>query len=214
MNWEIGKGIYNMAKGGVLLASDILSLGASALVDVIAACVEFIYKVCTRYIQAGNMNAWVKDVQAVTRNRNMWKADPLDGKWRPSIVYNDQQFVRLFEAGCNASVCVPMLTLNSSIAGDLMMFVKLFDDTGRILGQSTGDSLHGPSAEAQKAFDAAYEYWSMLKERGRDYLESTGFQFTSSHKDVQGCMHHAIEHHKGIASYTDRALAFAAGSGS
>ena len=214
MNWEIGKGIYNMAKSGVLLASDILSLGASALVDVIAACVEFIYKVCTRYIQAGNMNAWVKEVQAATRDRNTWKADPLDGTWRPSIVYNDQQFVRLFEAGCNASVCVPMLTLNSSIAGDLMMFVKLFDDTGRILGQSTGDSLHGPSAEALKAFDAAYEYWSMLKERGRDYLESTGFQFTSSRKDVQGYMHHAIEHHKGIASYTDRALAFAAGSGS
>jgi len=212
MNWEIGKGLYELAKGGVLLACDLLSLGASALVDVIAACVELAYKVITRYSQASKMNAWVKQVQAATGDRNTWKADSLDGQWRPRIVYNDRDFLHLFEDGCNASVCVPMMTLNSGIAGDLMMFVKMFDDTGSILGQSTGASLRGPTAEAQAKFDAGQEYWSLLKERGRDYLESTGFQFTSSDKVVQGLMRHAIKHHQRIASFADRALAFGAGS--
>lgn len=210
MDWEIGKGIYAMAKGGVLLVADLHSFGATAIIDVLAACVEFAYKVCTRYFQAGSMNAWVKEVQAVTRDRNAWKADPLDGKWRPSTVYNDREFNHLFENGCNSSVCVPMMTLNSGITGDLMMFMKMFDDTGSILGQSTDASLHGPSAEAQTKFNAAQEYWSHLKARGRDYLESTGFEFTSSDKDVRGYMHHAIEHHQRISSFTDRALTLAA----
>ena len=201
-----------MAKGGVKLASNLLSLGASALVDVIAACVEFVYKFCTRYFQGLKMNAWVKEVKDVTGNRNGWRADPLDGKWRPSIVYDDRRFRQLFERGCDASVCVPMMTLNSGIAGDLMMFVKIFDDTGSILGQSTGVSLDGPSAEAQKKFDAAEKYWSLLKEKGRDYLEDTGFKFTSTDKVAQGLMHHAYEHHTSVLSGTDELLAFGVGS--
>jgi len=107
-----------------------------------------------------------------------------------------------------------MMTLNSGIAGDLMMFVKIFDDTGNILGQRGGGGIDGPSADAQKKFDAGQKYWSLLKERGRDYLESTGFQFTSSDKVVQGLMHHATKHHTSVLSFTDGALAFLGGSNS
>ena len=210
MNWEIGKGLYSLAKGAVLLTTDVLTLGASALVNVIAACVELAYKVITRYSQASKMNDWVQRVKAATRDRRDWKKDPLDAKLRPAIVFDDRKFNDLFEDGCNASVCIPMMTLNSGIAGDLMMFVKIFDDTGTILGQRAADS--GPSAEAQKKFDAGHAYWSLLKERGRDYLASTGFQFKSADNLVQSLMQHAIRDHQRVVTFTDKALAFGAGS--
>lgn len=212
MNWDIGRGIYTMAKGGVALAADIATAGASALISAIAACVEFAWKVINRYLEGLKMNAWIKEVKSVTRDRSTWKADPKDGKWRPAIAYKEREFLMLFEKGCNASVCIPMMTLNSGITGDLMMFMKMFDDTGSILGQSTGASLQGPTAEAQKKFNAGQEYWTALKHKSRNYLESTGFDFMSSDKVVAGLMDHAIKHHTGIASKADRALAFAAGS--
>jgi hypothetical protein len=135
MNWAIGKGLYNAAKGGAKLAGNLASLGASALIDVIAACLEFAWKFLTRFFEGRWMKQWITMVQEHTRNRNNWKADPKDGVLRPRIVYDDVAFTSLFEQGCRASVCVPMLTLNSGISGDLMMFLKMFDDTGGILGQ-------------------------------------------------------------------------------
>jgi hypothetical protein len=212
MNWDIGSGIYSMAKGGVMLATDIVGSGAGAIVGVVAACVEFAWKFITRLLQGLKMNAWIKEVKSATGNRNAWKADPKDGKWRPSIVYSERDFRTLFENGCNASVCVPMMTLNSGITGDLMMFMKMFDDTGSILGQSTGASLQGPTKEAQKKFNAGEGYWSLMKQKSRNYLEGTGFKFISSDKVAAGLMKHAIEHHTTVSSMAERALAFAAGS--
>jgi hypothetical protein len=215
MNWAIGKGVYNAAKGGVKLAGNLFSLGASALIDVIAACLEFVWKFLTRFFEGGWMKEWIGIVKSYTRNRNDWKADPKDGVWRPRIVYDDAAFKSLFELGCEASVCVPMLTLNSGISGDLMMFMKMFDDTGGILGQGTGQSSDGtrPSAGAQQQFDAASAYWTQLKEFGRNYLESTGFRFTSSDPVASGLMWHAIKHHEGGAMSTaDKVLNFVAGA--
>ena len=215
MNWAIGKGLYNAAKGGAKLAGNLASLGASALIDVIAACLEFAWKFLTRFFEGRWMKQWITMVQEHTRNRNDWKADPKDGVWRPRIVYDDAAFTSLFEQGCRASVCVPMLTLNSGISGDLMMFVKMFDDTGGILGQGTGKSSSGstPTAGAQQQFNAASGYWSQLKECGRNYLESTGFTFTSSDRVARGLMWHAIKHHQGGPMSTgDKVLSFLAGA--
>lgn len=161
------------------------------------------------------MKHWITVVRNCTGNRNDWKADPKDGVWRPRIVYDDAAFTALFEQGCEASVCVPMLTLNSGISGDLMMFMKMFDDTGGILGQGTGQSSNGnkPSAGAQKQFDAASGYWTQLKEWGRNYLESTGFTFRSSDPVARGLMWHAITHHQGGSmSMGDKVLSFIAGA--
>ena len=161
------------------------------------------------------MKEWITLVKATTGNRNDWKADPKDGVWRPRIVFDDRAFMSLFERGCQASVCVPMLTLNSGITGDLMMFTKMFDDTGGILGQGSGLSSQGnkPSAGAQRQFDAAASYWTQLKESGRNYLESTGFTFTSSDRVVGGLMWHALNHHKGGPKSTgDKVLSFLAGA--
>lgn len=216
MNWAIGKGIYSVAKGGAKLAGNLLSLGASALIDVIAACLEFAWKFLTRFLEGRAMREWIITVKHRCGDRNDWKADPKDGAWRPRIVYDDNAFLSLFEQGCQASVCVPMLTLNSGISGDLMMFTKMFDDTGGILGQGTGIGSHGnkPTEGAQRQFDAATEYFTQLKEFGRNYLESTGFTFRSTDPVAAGLMWHAIKHHQGGPMSTgDKVLSFLAGGG-
>jgi len=216
MNWAIGKGIYNVAKGGAKLAGNLLSLGASALIDVIAACLEFAWKFLTRFLEGRAIREWITTVRHRCGDRNDWKADPKDGVWRPRIVYDDNAFKSLFEQGCQASVCVPMLTLNSGISGDLMMFTKMLDDTGGILGQGTGIGSHGnrPTEGAQKQFGAANEYFTQLKEFGRNYLESTGFTFRSADPVAAGLMWHAIKHHQGgPMSMGDKVLGFLAGGG-
>lgn len=195
MNWAIAKGAYNAAKGGAKLAGNLMSWGASALIDVIAAAIEFAWKFLSRLAEGFLMRGWIDLVKALTRDRNDWKADPRDGVWRPRIVYNDKAFREVFEAGCEASVCVPMMTLNSGIAGDQMMFMKMFDDTGALLGQGSGQDK--PTAAAQAEFDAGTKYLTRLKEYGRNYLESTGFTFTSSDLVARGLMWHAINHHQG-----------------
>jgi len=215
MNWSIAKGAYNAAKGGAKLAGNLASYGASALIDVIAACVEFAWKFLSRLFEAHWMKSWIDDLRGQTSNRNEWRADPSDNVWRPRIVYDDAAFTELFERGCEASACVPMLTLNSGISGDQMMFMKMFDDTGGILGQGSGQSSLGnkPSAAAQKQFDAATAYWTQLKEWGRNYLAGTGFTFASSDPVARGLMWHAIQHHQGGSMSTgDKVLSFLAGS--
>lgn len=199
MNWAIGKGLYNAAKGGAQLTGNLFSLGASALIDVIAACMEFAWKFLIRFFEGRWIKEWITLVRSSTSNRNDWKADPKDGVWRPRIVYDDAAFTALFERGCQASVCVPMLTLNSGISGDLMMLTKMFDDTGGMAGQGQ--------------FDSAAAYWTRLKESGRNYLASTGFTFTSSDSVAKGLMWHAIKHHQGGPMSTgDKALHFLAGA--
>jgi hypothetical protein len=216
MNWAIGKGIYNAAKGGAKLAGNLFSLGASALIDVIAACLEFAWKLLSRFFEGRWMKEWIILVRSTTGNRGDWIADPKDGVPRPRIVFDDAAFTALFESGCQASVCVPMMTLNSGITGDLMMFTKMFDDTGGILGQGSGVSSDGnkPSASAQQKFNAAEGYWTQLKESGRNYLESTGFTFSSSDRVAGGLMWHALNHHQGGPMSTgDKVLSFLAGGG-
>ena len=44
-----------------------------------------------------------------------------------------ERFKAFYEEGCNASACVPMLTLNTGICGDLMMLMRLLDDRGQVL---------------------------------------------------------------------------------
>ncbi|MFO1159561.1 MAG: hypothetical protein U1E60_12035 [Reyranellaceae bacterium] len=210
MNWAIAKGAYNAAKGGAKLAGNLMSWGASALIDVIAAAIEFAWKFLTRLSEGILMRGWIDVVKAATSDRNTWKADPSNGVWRPRLVYDDKGFREVFEAGCEASVCVPMMTLNSGIAGDQMMFMKMFDDTGALLGQGSGQDK--PTTAAQAEFNAATKYFTLLKEYGRNYLESTGFTFTSSDKVARGLMWHAIYHHQGgRMENADKALHLLAG---
>jgi hypothetical protein len=180
MNWAIGKGLYNTIKGGAKLAGNFFTAGASAIVDLIAAALEFATRFIMRFFEGRAIRSWIDEVAGTCAGG--WVNDAKNGDVRrPAIAFDDSQFNALFERGCNASVCVPMMTLNSGICGDQMMFMRMFDDLGGVV--------------TQKTFDAATGYLRKLKETGRNYLRSTGFIFSSSSRDVQGYMAHAVHHH-------------------
>lgn len=185
INWDIGKGLYNTCKGAGKLAGNILSAGASTLIDLIAAGVEFLVRLATRAYEAWQMKAWIDLVRgAYNKEKTPWMEDPVGDQKvaRPRICYDNTKFTALFERGCRASVCVPMMSLNSGICGDQMAFMKMFDDAGNEI--------------TQDSFDTATEYFTRLKAMGRQYVRSTGFQFTSQKNDVQGYLFHAIKHHQ------------------
>jgi len=90
-----------------------------------------------------------------------------------------------------------MLTLNSGICGSLMTLIKMFDDNmqHQMVSQST--------------FDAGNDYFTRLKQFGRTYLSSAGFEFKSSNKGVQGLLNHAVnDHNRGEVGNVDKFLAF------
>jgi hypothetical protein len=210
MNWAIANGLYTMAKSGAKLGGNIASWGASALIDVISACVEFAWKLLSRAFESISMNKWIAEVKKLVAEGGT-KEDSNDGKMRPKIVYDDKAFYSLVERGCSASPCIPMMTLNSGISGDQMMFMKMFDDSGGILGQGNGIGNPAMATENQH-FKAGTEHWTHLKQWGRNYLESTGFTFNSGDVVARGLMRHAIlNHNSGSMSTGDKILHFAAG---
>ena len=189
MNWAIGKGLFNVIKGGAKLGLTFVTAGASAIIDAIAAGLEFATKFILRLIEGKAITAFIADVREACKNK--------DSENRPTIVHSAKDFNALFSKGCDASACVPMMTLNSGITGDQMMFMKMFDDTTR--GSQIG----------QTEFDAATGYFTKLKSYGAEYVRNSGFTFSSAKKDVQGYLHHAVVHHAaGNMSAADAALKF------
>lgn len=177
MNWAIGKGLYKVIKGGASLGLTFVTAGASAIVDAIAAGIEFATKIIMRMVEGRAIQKFLDKVKETYKTKETGSAG------RPAIVYNDEAFNALFAEGCDASACIPMMTINSGIAGDLMMFMKMFDDT------------RSAKMVVQQQFDAGTEYFQKLKQFGRDYVSSSGFRFSSAKKDVQGYLNHAVVHH-------------------
>lgn len=180
MNWAIGKGLFGMLKAGAKIGAAVMSVGASTIGDILAAAFEFVIKFIIRYFEGSQMRMFIE----VVRQHLEIKRKGPDGVQRPAIAYDAARFSKLFSLGCDASACVPMMTLNSGITGDQMMFMKMFDDTD------------AQNIVTQETFDHATEYFSLLKGTSRDYLRDSGFQFTSQKNDVRGYLWHAVTHHQ------------------
>jgi hypothetical protein len=173
MNLAIGKGLFTAIQGGAKIGLQFLTGAASSIVDLVAAFIELAVRVFKRIREGARMSKWIDEVKEVCKN-----VEHRDGVARPAIVTKDSEFTELFKRGCKASVCIPMMTLNSGVAGDQMMFMKMFDDTGRCVTQGS--------------FNAATAFFSRLKEVGKQYLRSTGFQFTSTCDQAAAWMKFAV----------------------
>jgi len=180
MNWAIGKGLFGVLKSGAKIGAAVMSVGASTIGDILASAFEFVIKFVLRYFEGSQMRMFVD----IARKHLEIKRKGPDGVERPAIAYDTTRFNHLFSFGCDASPCVPMLTLNSGITGDQMMFMKMFDDTD------------AHNVVDQETFNHATEYFNLLKGTGRDYLRDSGFQFTSQKNDVRGYLWHAVTHHQ------------------
>jgi hypothetical protein len=187
MNWAIGEGVYNAAKGGASIGLTVLAAGASggaaavatSILDAVAAGVEFATKIILRIVEGVGIQRFIERVKEACAAKD--NGDPV----RPAIVHDTRRFNELFSSGCDSSACIPMMTLNSGITGDQMMFMKMFDDTT------------AANMVSQEQFDAATHYFDQLKQFGRSYVKATGFRFSSHKPDVHGYLYHALTHHQG-----------------
>lgn len=225
MNWAIGAGLFNALKGAGKVGLLTISAGASAIGEAIMAGVEFIVKTLLRWREGERLRTFLAEArthyaasampdmepepepdweQVPTRGRSGAVTEPPKHRVRTqmiprpgSLVTDLAKFTAFFESGCNASPCVPMLTLNSGICGDLTQMMRLFDDAGAVLEREA----------AQTSFDAAAGYFTTLKGYGKSYMKKSGFTFTSPEPTVRGLLGHAVgDHADGPVSKWDAAL--------
>ena len=197
MNWSIGAGIWTTLKGVASTSLMVVSAGASTIGNVVAAALEFITKTILRIRESTKMESVLNEAKHLYHESHQASTSTESTSIQPkagSIVTNVEKFTEKYEEWCEASPCIPMITLNSGICGDLMQLMKMFDDT------ATG-------IVSQEMFDAAADYFTQLKQYGKNYLGSSGFEFTSASKYVSGLLYHAVNHHdEGSVSKTDAVL--------
>lgn len=192
MNWAIGAGMFSVIKGGAKLGMTFMTAGASVIIDAVAAGLEFATKFMLRLVEGHAIKKFLADVADACRTKV--GGDPA----RPAIVHDTTAFNDLFKRGCAASPCISMVTLNSGITGDQMMYMKMFDDTST------------PAMVSGDSFNSATAYFTSLKQHGRNYVRASGFAFSSTKNDVKGYLSHAINHHEsGNLSMADAALRMA-----
>ncbi|MEZ2348084.1 hypothetical protein [Terriglobus sp. RCC_193] len=208
MNWNIGMGLKDVLRGGASLGAQLVTLGAGALVDVILNVVEFLVKTLNRYMEITMTRSFLqlakrhyeKATEQSRRTRMHGTGRDVLGlpeNRSTNVIYNTEEFTSFFELGCEASVVVPMLVLNSSIAGSLMTMIHVTDSKG--------------SRISEEEFAAGDRYFTRLKQLGRQYMQTAGWKFSASNTYVSGLLGHAIHDHQAPASVLEGVRAFVRG---
>lgn len=206
MNWNIGTGLKDLLRGGASLGAQLVTLGASALVDVILNVVEFLVKALMRYMEIQMTRKFLELARtayalAKTTTERTGEGTELarlmpKGDRASNIIFNTQQFSSFFDVGCEASVVIPMLVLNSGIAGSLMTMIHMTRDNASI---------------SEEEFAAGDRYLTRMKQLGRQYLQTAGWKFTGKNQFVQGVLGHAVHDHQAPTSALDIFVGLARG---
>jgi hypothetical protein len=196
MTKGILKGLWTLLKGAVQVALAATLPGAQSLVSAVATGVEWVIKFCYRLYEQSCLNKFLLEArEALKEERKL--TSKVDGQLvlhrTGGLIHDLPKFKAFFQRGCNASPLIAMLTLNSGICGSLMVMMNMFNDVGVV---------------RQETFDAGNDYFTRLKEYGRDYFQSAGFEFTAvansaeesdvrTHQYINGILSHAVKHHTG-----------------
>lgn len=167
---NVGKGVYDMLKGGLDLGMQFASQGASSIVSLVMAAVEALAKTIWKLVEIVKMRS------VFGQGRELWEArlNPDSLHLRP-IAFN-----AWFKSHALMLPALPVLVLNTGICGDKMHFMKMFKDDDAVITQG--------------AFDDGCRYIDSLKVWGSDYLKDAGFGFTSSDPVVKGLLKMARKH--------------------
>ena len=196
MTKGILKGLWTLLKGAVQVALAATVPGAQSLVSAVATGVEWVIKFCFRLYEQSCLNKFLLEArEALKEERKL--TTKVEGQLvlhrTGGLIHDLPKFKAFFQRGCNASPLIAMLTLNSGICGSLMVMMNMFNDVGVV---------------RQETFDAGNDYFTRLKEYGRDYFQSAGFEFTAvansseesdvrTHQYISGILSHAVRHHTG-----------------
>ena len=155
MNLSIMQGLWQTLKGAGNIGLAFATWGVSMIVGLVTSLTEMVVKVLWRIVETIKM----KKVCAAANEYWRARGGPNALHTRPFAFHNwFRESVLLLPA-------LAVLTLNSGICGDKMVWLSMFSNGAQI-----------STAEFQKGS----EYVDSLKPWGTDYLESCGFSFFSS----------------------------------
>jgi hypothetical protein len=190
MSMGICGGLVDILKGASKVAVSMFLPGLGSLVSVTMSAIEWLIKLLSRLGEQFAIDAFLLRARKFYKIEKDRAIPGEDGRGQPNtakgtLITDTKAFTSFFQEGCNASPLIPMLTLNSGLAGSLMTMIKLFDDNGT---QST--RLSG----GRKEFDIGNDYFTRLKRYSVEYMRKSGFKFaplTSGDKSIAGYLTHA-----------------------
>lgn len=209
---ELGmlSGLVDILKGGAKLAASVFLPGLGSVISVFMSAIEWMIKFVYRWWHASQVKEFLKSAKkefekikgheksGITEHKaststqkeildfgyekpDAYKSKPIPG----TIITDSDQFTQFFQQGCDASPLIPMLVLNSGLAGSLMTFLDLFEPDGRQSARGNG----GPDE-----FQIGGAYFNKLKLYSAEYMKSSGFKFNARKNDdqfIHGLLMHA-----------------------
>ena len=190
-------GLWTALKGAADIALNTILPGAGSLVSMIAGGLEWIIKALCRLVEhsriknflekAGRLWSYEKSIAVkVPDGAGGVRYEASKNGSNGSIVHNIKRFSDFYKEGCDASVVIPMITLNSSICGSIFQQIEF-------LRPVRGGAMQMPID--RKTFDAGVSYFDRLKRVSHEYLVSSGFVFLSRTKELDGIIYHACRDH-------------------
>jgi hypothetical protein len=199
IEWQVVKGmlygLWTALKGAADIAMNAFLPGTGSLASVVMAALEWIAKLIFRLVERGRVQKFLEEhaQRLWTTERDL--AERSEGPTIPghvgpsyvyepsrtpnsrSVVHNRARFVEFFKKGCDASVMLPMITLNSGICGSIYEQIEMLEPNGRI---------------SQSEFDAGVRYFTRLRRITGTYLRSCGFRFSGKSPYIKGVLAHAV----------------------
>jgi hypothetical protein len=196
MDMGMLKGLGEIFKGATKAAVGTFLPGLGSLVTVVMSAIEWMIKLIYRLLERSAIGEFLKKARAhykTEKDRAQLEPGPargVRGNREPNtqpggLITNTAAFTEFFQEGCKASPIIPMLTLNSGLAGSLMTMVELFEADG-----SQSSAKGGSRTE----FDIAGSYFNRLKLYSVGYLKTCGFKFRPLDPDdnlLRGFLQHA-----------------------
>jgi hypothetical protein len=178
------EGLWQCSKGAANAGVSSVTMGAGALLNLCAALFEAIVRIVYRLIESSRISEFLTEANAHWRARGTGDA----------LVKRPVAFARWFADHALTVPTIGILTLNSGICGDKMVFLSMFaqGDTLRGIGLSDDEAEAARVAGREVEFAAALKHFQAgtkmlddLKGWGADYLTSSGFQFRSTANEAE-----------------------------
>jgi hypothetical protein len=181
MNLSILQGLWQTLKGAGNIALAFATWGQSMIVGLVLACFEFLVKTIWRIVELVRMNRTFHQAARYWASRNS-----------PDALHKQPfAFYRWYRERALHLPAIAVLTLNSGICGDKMVYLSMFND-------------HDVPITSQEFLRGA-SYLDHLKVWGVDYLDKCGYSFYSSDPFVAAILDHA-KSHKRILTREDKVL--------
>lgn len=188
MSKGVFRGLAEALVGAAKAAISVFLPGLGSLVSVVIGAVDWMVRIVSRLLEQSAIQRFLEDARRlyVLEKKQVKQVDGVYAGSKDShrLINNSARFGAFFQRGCEASPLIPMLTLNSGLAGNWMTLLNLFTD----------DASPRMKANAGEQVLKADDYFGRLKRHGVDYMRQSGFRFMPlmSHDTLmQGYLKHA-----------------------